>query len=328
MRNVLKAPPHPAIPLHILPPNTLLNQQTRVYSTSRVHRTHSPFRSIRHYSQPTKQHNTNPNPTSTTTTPNTLTHLTPTGAAHMVDISHKTPTTRLATAVSTLLFSHPQTYTTLTSQSNAKGDAIAVSRIAAIQAAKKTSDLIPLAHPSLNITAITVDITPFSGAEQSISSSTTRNGEEVSMLDSKYGGVTVRASVKCQGKTGVEMEAITAATMGCVTLYDMLKAVDKGMVISGARVVEKRGGKSGDWVWDEGRNRLVRPGEKEGERGGVKDMQGSPVSEIEDVGSQEQRRDTRMDKAPLSEVEEWNEGLAAEFSIMDEVEALESERRH
>ena len=129
------------------------------------------------------------------------------------------------------------------------------------------------------------------------------------MLVADHGGVTVRASVKCQGKTGVEMEAITAATMGVVTLYDMLKAVDKGMVIVGARVVEKRGGKSGDWVWDEGVNELVRPGVV-----GEREVRG-------DVG------EAKVQAAGISDVEQWNEGLAAEFSIMDEVEALEKERK-
>jgi len=231
----------------------------------------------------------------------------------MVDISHKQETTRLATATATLLFSSPETYTVLSTQTTAKGDAIAVARIAAIQAAKKTSDLIPLAHPSLNITGITVDIESFSGVQQGFTHAVLRHGEVVSALESSNGGVTVRATVKCQGKTGVEMEAITAATMGAVTLYDMLKAIDKGMVIVGARVVEKRGGKSGDWVWDEGANRLVRPEGVAEELGGQGKVAGIKVQE--------------EGEAALSDVEQWNEGLAAEFAIMDEVEALEKERK-
>jgi len=233
----------------------------------------------------------------------------------MVDISHKGETTRLATAVATLLFSKPETYEALSSQRISKGDAIAVARIAAIQAAKKTSDLIPLAHPSLNITGITVDIESFSGREQSFTYTAARQQREISKLEIGNGGVTVRASVKCQGKTGVEMEAITAATMGAVTLYDMLKAIDKGMVIMGARVVQKQGGKSGDWDWDEGANQLVRPTK------GI----GGPERQGQMDETQTQTR--RQESSPLSEVDEWNEGLAAEFSIMDEVEALENERK-
>lgn len=229
-----------------------------------------------------------------------LTHLDEAGAARMVDVSSKRETTRLATAVAFLLFSDAATYPTLVAQTLSKGDAIAVARIAAIQAAKKTSDLIPLAHPSLNITGMSVHIEPFTGRERSISSKTLRGQHEASSIVHDKGGVAIRATVKCQGKTGVEMEAITAATMGAVTLYDMLKAIDKGMVISGARVVEKQGGKSGSWVWDEQKNELVA--------GGEGTQQGNPMPTSGEVSTL---------SSPSSPIDEWNDGLAAEFSTLD-----------
>lgn len=188
----------------------------------------------------------------------------------MISISQKVPTFRQATAVATLLFSKNDTYSTLEATRNRKGDAIAVARIAAIQAAKKTADLIPLAHPGLGITGITVDIDAFQGSEKRYVTATyesnrgvyeasqTGDLHRVSDLDACYGGVQVKVSVSCEGKTGVEMEAITAATLGAMTLYDMLKGVDKAMVVTGCRVVKKEGGKSGGWEWDEQTNQLVK----------------------------------------------------------------------
>src|SRR6185369_17887212 len=105
-----------------------------------------------------------------------------------------------------------------------KGDVLGVARIAAIQAAKRTPSLIPLAHP-IEITRVAVDFE----------------------LDSERGEVHVSATVECTGRTGVEMEALTAVSVGLLTVYDMLKAVDRGMEISGVRLLEKRGGSSGDW---------------------------------------------------------------------------------
>lgn len=199
-----------------------------------------------------------------------LSHLTEAGEAHMISISQKTSTFRQATAVATLLFSKETTYSALDAARNKKGDAIAVARIAAIQAAKKTADSIPLAHPSLGITGITVDIDAFEGSEKRYT--VTKHGtettggndgdtgglREVSNLDARFGGVEVKATVACEGKTGVEMEALTAATMGAMTLYDMLKGVDKAMVVMGCRVIKKEGGKSGGWEWDEKTNQLVK----------------------------------------------------------------------
>ena len=156
-----------------------------------------------------------------------------------------------------------------------------------------------------------MDIESFSGDQRVVTSSAVVAGREVSSLESDCGGVTVKATVKCQGKTGVEMEALTAAMMGTVTMYDMLKGVDKGMVIVGARVVEKKGGKSGDWVWDESRSQLVRADGQEQEQ--VR------------VGTQGQVGESQAE-GTLSEVQEWNEGLAGEFSIKDEVEVLEEKK--
>ena len=237
-----------------------------------------------------------------------LTHLDETGSAHMVDISSKKETTRLATATATLLFSNPETYSILTDQQLAKGDAIAVARIAAIQAAKKTADLIPLAHPALNITSINVRIHPFSGQDQSMTTIIRQNGQDAFNHQHNQGGVTVEATVKCQGKTGIEMEAITAATIGTVTLYDMLKAVDKGMVISAARVTEKEGGKSGDWIWDAETNELTPSSTNEQ----VVNIKATAQNTIP-TGS----RSIEPLQQNQSEVDEWNSGLTAEFLIRE-----------
>ncbi|KAI5296155.1 hypothetical protein KEM52_005405 [Ascosphaera acerosa] len=114
----------------------------------------------------------------------------------------------------------------------AKGDVFAVARVAGIMAVKKTADLIPLAHPGLGITGIELDV--------SLSS-------EMASDDSKFGGVDIIATVSCDGRTGVEMEAMTGALGAALTVYDMCKAVDKGMIIGQACVIKKVGGKSGNW---------------------------------------------------------------------------------
>lgn len=134
-----------------------------------------------------------------------------------------------------------------------KGDALAVARIAGIQAAKKTSDLIPLAHPGLSITGVTVDLHPFPGDNVPYPiSEYVGDGGGYDLLGSNpvSGGVLVTATVSCDGKTGVEMEALTAASVAGLTMYDMLKGIDKAMVLTSGRVTAKSGGKSGDWKWD------------------------------------------------------------------------------
>ena len=148
-----------------------------------------------------------------------LSHLNEQGEAHMVDVSEKDVTTRSATAKARVMAA-AETIAIITSGTAKKGDVLATARIAGIMAAKKTSELIPLCHP-LMISKATVD---FFIAENHID---------------------VEATVKVDGKTGVEMEALTACSVACLTIYDMLKAVDRGMIISNLRVVEKTGGKSG-----------------------------------------------------------------------------------
>ncbi len=155
---------------------------------------------------------------------NRLSHLDAAGNAHMVDVSEKHATARVATAKARVLM-EPATLALVVEGKAKKGDVLATARIAGILAAKKTSDLIPLCHPLL-ITKVSVE---FVAAESQIE---------------------VTATVKVEGKTGVEMEALTACSVACLTLYDMLKAVDRGMRITDLRLVEKSGGKSGDYRAD------------------------------------------------------------------------------
>jgi cyclic pyranopterin phosphate synthase len=141
----------------------------------------------------------------------------------MVDVGDKTDTVRIATASGCVIM-QSQTLELILSGNAAKGDVIGTARLAGIMAAKKTSDLIPLCHP-LMLSKVTVEIEP----------------------DEALPGLRVSATVKLTGKTGVEMEALTAVSVTCLTIYDMAKAVDKGMVISNIAVDSKTGGKSGDW---------------------------------------------------------------------------------
>jgi cyclic pyranopterin monophosphate synthase len=152
-----------------------------------------------------------------------LTHLDEQGHARMVDVGDKPATTRIATAAGQVRMA-PGTLALVTEGRAAKGDVLATARIAGIMAAKRTSDLIPLCHP-LAISKVTVDLTP----------------------DPALPGITVQATVKTTGQTGVEMEALTAVTVACLTIYDMLKAAEKGMVIDAVRLLHKEGGKSGTW---------------------------------------------------------------------------------
>jgi len=150
-----------------------------------------------------------------------LTHLDEQGKARMVDVGAKADTRRVAIAEGRITMS-AEALSAIRDGAVPKGDVLAAARIAGIMAAKKTADLIPLCHP-LSLDAATVDF----AFEES--------------------AVRVTASASLSGKTGVEMEALTAASVALLTIYDMAKAVDKGMVISGLRLIEKRGGKSGDW---------------------------------------------------------------------------------
>lgn len=150
-----------------------------------------------------------------------LTHLDERGNARMVDISDKAVTARVATAAAEVSML-PETFTLITDGAHKKGDVLAVARIAGIQAAKKCSDLIPLCHP-LMLTRVSVDFE----------------------MDVARHKVLISATCAVDGKTGVEMEALTAASVAALTIYDMCKAVDRAMVISNIRVLEKSGGKSG-----------------------------------------------------------------------------------
>ncbi|MEM8629778.1 MAG: cyclic pyranopterin monophosphate synthase MoaC [Pseudomonadota bacterium] len=150
-----------------------------------------------------------------------LTHFDGDGQAHMVDVSGKADTARIATAVGHVRMA-PETLTVIEAGTAAKGDVLGVARLAAIMGAKRTSDLIPLCHP-LPISKVSVDFEP----------------------DSTLPGVRIRATVKTTGKTGVEMEALTAVSTAALTIYDMAKAIDKAMEIGGVHLVLKDGGKSG-----------------------------------------------------------------------------------
>ena len=155
-----------------------------------------------------------------------LTHFDATGQAHMVDVGAKNETHRIAVAAGTIRM-QPATLELVKSGTAKKGDVLGVARIAAIMAAKRTSDLVPLCHP-LALTKVAVEFE----------------------IDEASCSVHCRAQVETYGKTGVEMEALTSVQVGLLTVYDMCKAVDRGMVMTDVRVLEKHGGKSGDWTAD------------------------------------------------------------------------------
>ena len=154
----------------------------------------------------------------------TLTHIAASGEAHMVDVGDKIVTSRTAIAEGRVTML-PETLALVLAGDAKKGDVLGTARLAGIMAAKRTADLIPLCHPLL-ITKVTVDLTP----------------------DASLPGIHVRALVKVSGQTGVEMEALTAVSVACLTIYDMVKAADRGMQIEGIRLLEKMGGKSGHWT--------------------------------------------------------------------------------
>jgi len=153
-----------------------------------------------------------------------LTHFDSHGQAHMVDVGAKTDTHRIARATGSIRML-PATLALIAQGSAKKGDVIGIARIAAIQAAKRTAELIPLCHP-LPLTRVTVDFT----------------------LDETASAVHCEVQAETVGRTGVEMEALTAVQVGLLTIYDMCKAADRGMVMTDVRLLEKQGGKSGHWV--------------------------------------------------------------------------------
>ncbi len=152
-----------------------------------------------------------------------LTHFDRRGQAHMVDVGAKAETHRVAVASGRIAM-RPATLRAIAEGSSAKGDVLGVARLAAIQAAKRTAELIPLAHP-LALTRVAADF----------------------RLDAAQSTITLVATVECRGRTGVEMEALTAVAVGLLTIYDMVKAADRSMTIEAIRLEEKRGGRSGLW---------------------------------------------------------------------------------
>jgi cyclic pyranopterin phosphate synthase len=158
-----------------------------------------------------------------------LTHFDRKGRAHMVDVGAKAETRRLAVASGRILM-RPGTFRTVVEGDARKGDVLGVARVAAIQAAKRTAELIPLAHP-IAITRVAVDY----------------------RLDAARSSITVVATVQCRGRTGVEMEALISAAVGLLTIYDMVKGIDRDMSLHDLQLEEKRGGRSGHW-------RRARPG--------------------------------------------------------------------
>ncbi|MBK7895045.1 MAG: cyclic pyranopterin monophosphate synthase MoaC [Anaerolineaceae bacterium] len=157
-----------------------------------------------------------------------LTHLDEAGRARMVDVGDKDDTVRVAVARGSVQM-QPQTLALIMEGNLKKGDVLTVAQLAGIMAAKRTSDLIPMCHP-LMLNHVAVTCTPNPTASR----------------------IDIEASVRLTGKTGVEMEALTAVSIAALTIYDMAKAVDRGMVIGDVRVVEKSGGKSGDWHFEAG----------------------------------------------------------------------------
>ena len=153
-----------------------------------------------------------------------LTHFDSTGQAHMVDVGAKADTQRVAVAAGAIRMK-PETLALIVSGTAKKGDVLGIARIAAIMAAKRASDLIPLCHP-LALTRVTVDFE----------------------IDQAASSVHCRAQVETFGKTGVEMEALTAVSAALLTIYDMCKAIDRGMRLTDIRLLEKHGGKSGHWL--------------------------------------------------------------------------------
>jgi cyclic pyranopterin phosphate synthase len=156
-----------------------------------------------------------------------LTHLSESGAANMVDVGDKPATERIATAEGCVVMA-PATLALILSGDAKKGDVIGTARLAGIMGAKRTADLIPLCHP-LALSKVAVDIVP----------------------DAALPGLRIEATAKVTGPTGVEMEALTAVSVACLTVYDMAKAVDRGMRIEGIRLLAKSGGRSGAWRADQ-----------------------------------------------------------------------------
>ncbi|KAJ5099973.1 hypothetical protein N7532_006974 [Penicillium argentinense] len=217
--------PWSRIPSHLLP-SIPGSPQARLYHTRRAASNKS--------STDDENHKSHSLPTASD---HDLPHLTPAQTVHMTQITEKPETARKATAACQVAFSNSRPWELLRKgQGTHKGDVYGVARIAGIMAAKRTPDLVPLCHPGIGITGVEV---------------TVELVEPASKKADDYGSMQIVSTVSCFGRTGVEMEAMTATTGAALTVYDMLKAVDKGMVIGGVRLLEKQGGKSGHWVREE-----------------------------------------------------------------------------
>ncbi|PWW80071.1 MoaC-domain-containing protein, partial [Tuber magnatum] len=225
-----------------IPPSRSLthSQPIRAYFTS----------SIKHPPSPPTKNSPDPPPTKSPPPPlfsphqppspphpQTLTHITPTGEAHMVRISAKPPTPRTAVARGRVVFSNPTARDLILKGLNKKGDVLGVARVAGVMAVKKTPEMIPLCHPIL-----------IDGVDVRVELGGRDGGGVGEEAEGGNGYVDIYVTVRCEGKTGVEMEALTGVSVAALTVFDMCKAVDKRMVIEGVRVVRKSGGQSGDFV--------------------------------------------------------------------------------
>jgi molybdenum cofactor biosynthesis protein MoaC len=196
-----------------------------------------------------------------------LPHLTSSSEIHVVPISNKAPSHRIATAVASITFSTSAPLPLIRANALRKGDVLAVSRIAGVMAAKRTSDIIPLCHNGVGLEGIQVWVEPVKGLDVSASEKDMDSkNDEIAAAErtedtninqalrdylkqplGRYGGIRIAAAVSCTGKTGVEMEALCAVTGAGLSVLDMVKGVDKGCVMDGITVVKKEGGRSGTW---------------------------------------------------------------------------------
>ncbi|MCJ1476136.1 hypothetical protein MMC13_004801 [Lambiella insularis] len=259
LRLTIKSPFSANIPLHLLPTPSPYSVNSRPFSTTPFPLSHSP---------------PSPSPPSPSPSPSpSLPHLTPHSTIHIVPISAKPPTHRLATAAGHVLFSTPAPLPLLRAHQLRKGDVLAVARVAGVMAAKRTAELVPLAHAGLALEGVRMVVEAVgsvgsegvdgermgkggvAGAVKGVAKTAERiadnaDGEEgrpPAQGLGRHGGVRIAVTVQCTGKTGVEMEALAGVVGAALTVVDMCKAVDRGLCIEGVRVVRKEGGRRGAW---------------------------------------------------------------------------------
>ncbi|RAH79860.1 MoaC-domain-containing protein [Aspergillus japonicus CBS 114.51] len=233
----LASPKWGRIPVHLLSSGAQFTAQVRYYSRAR---NDHPSVADSHRTDPDMEINDSNKISLSTASDPDLPHLNSSQHVHMTKIAEKPVTKRQATATCVVQFSNPRPWEILREgRGTKKGDVFSVARIAGIMAAKKTPDLVPLCHPGIGITGVEVDVRLLDPDAADARASDGSMG---------HGAMHVTATVSCLGRTGVEMEAMTATMGAALTVYDMLKAVDKGMVIGGVKLLEKKGGKSGHWV--------------------------------------------------------------------------------